>query len=81
MSLWIKGQTDAEIVTFLVERYGDFVLYKPPVKPSTYLLWFGPFVLLGLGLISPVADTGTTPQTNRTRIFRTGQSTLARNFR
>jgi cytochrome c-type biogenesis protein CcmH len=46
-----KGQTDAEIVTFLVERYGDFVLYKPPVKPSTYLLWFGPFVLLGLGLI------------------------------
>ena len=46
-----KGQTDPEIINFLVERYGDFVLYSPPVKPSTYLLWFGPFVLLGLGLI------------------------------
>jgi cytochrome c-type biogenesis protein CcmH len=40
------GKSDEEIVEFLVARYGDFVLYKPPVKPSTYLLWFGPFVLL-----------------------------------
>jgi len=40
------GKNDEEIVEFLVARYGDFVLYNPPVKPSTYLLWFGPFVLL-----------------------------------
>jgi cytochrome c-type biogenesis protein CcmH len=40
------GKSDEEIVTFLVARYGDFVLYNPPVKPSTYLIWFGPFVLL-----------------------------------
>jgi len=40
------GKTDAEIIEFLVARYGDFVLYKPPVKPSTYLIWFGPFLLL-----------------------------------
>ena len=40
------GKNDEEIVEFLVARYGDFVLYKPPVKPSTYLIWFGPFVLL-----------------------------------
>ena len=40
------GKTDPEIIEFLVSRYGDFVLYNPPVKPSTYLLWFGPFVLL-----------------------------------
>lgn len=40
------GNSDEEIVTFLVARYGDFVLYNPPVKPSTYLIWFGPFVLL-----------------------------------
>lgn len=40
------GKGDEEIVTFLVERYGDFVLYNPPVKPSTWLIWFGPFVLL-----------------------------------
>jgi cytochrome c-type biogenesis protein CcmH len=41
-----EGKSDAEIVEFLVARYGDFVLYKPPVKPSTYLLWFGPFALM-----------------------------------
>ena len=45
-----SGRSDAEIVDFLVNRYGDFVLYKPPVKPSTYLLWFGPFVLLGVAV-------------------------------
>jgi len=43
--------TDDEIVSFMVDRYGDFVLYNPPVKPTTWLLWFGPFVLVVLGLI------------------------------
>ena len=43
------GKTKGEITTFLVDRYGDFVLYEPPVKPSTYLLWFGPFLLVGIG--------------------------------
>jgi cytochrome c-type biogenesis protein CcmH len=40
------GKSDAQIVAFLTERYGDFVLYRPPLKPSTYPLWFGPFALL-----------------------------------
>lgn len=40
------GKSDEEIVEFLVARYGDFVLYNPPIKPSTYLIWFGPFALL-----------------------------------
>src|SRR5918993_2573329 len=44
------GKTDQEIVAFLTARYGDFVLYRPPVKASTYFLWFGPFVLLLGGL-------------------------------
>ncbi|MBG6381183.1 cytochrome c-type biogenesis protein CcmH [Pseudomonas aeruginosa] len=44
-----EGKSNAEIVDFLVLRYGDFVLYKPPVDTRTYLLWFGPFALLGLG--------------------------------
>jgi cytochrome c-type biogenesis protein CcmH len=44
-----EGKTRPEIVDFLVARYGDFVLYEPPVKPSTYLLWFGPFIFVGLG--------------------------------
>jgi cytochrome c-type biogenesis protein CcmH len=43
-----EGRSDAEIVDFLVNRYGDFVLYKPPLKPATYLIWFGPFVLLAI---------------------------------
>jgi cytochrome c-type biogenesis protein CcmH len=44
--LMVQGRTDEEIVEFLVARYGDFVLYDPPLRPSTYLLWFGPFLLL-----------------------------------
>ena len=40
------GRSDDEIVAYLVQRYGDFVLYEPPFKPTTVLLWIGPFVLL-----------------------------------
>jgi cytochrome c-type biogenesis protein CcmH len=40
------GKTDTEITDFMVSRYGDFVLYRPPVNRVTWLLWFGPFVLL-----------------------------------
>ena len=40
------GKSDQEIIAFLTARYGDFVLYNPPVKATTYLLWFGPFVFL-----------------------------------
>ena len=46
-----QGKSDAEIIDFLVARYGDFVLYSPPVKPSTWLIWFGPFVLLLIALL------------------------------
>src|SRR6267143_6032499 len=45
------GKSDKEIITFLTDRYGKFVLYRPPVDPTTYLLWFGPFVLLVAGLL------------------------------
>ena len=43
------GKSDAEIVDFMVQRYGDFVLYRPPFKASTLLLWLGPLALLVLG--------------------------------
>jgi len=46
-----EGQTDEEITNFMVERYGDFVLYNPPLKPKTYVLWLGPLVLVLIGLI------------------------------
>jgi cytochrome c-type biogenesis protein CcmH len=45
------GKSDQEIIAFLTQRYGKFILYKPPVDPTTYLLWFGPFVLLLGGLV------------------------------
>jgi cytochrome c-type biogenesis protein CcmH len=44
------GKSDKEIISFLTERYGQFILYRPQVTPTTYLLWFGPFVLLIGGL-------------------------------
>lgn len=43
------GKTDQEVIDFLVARYGDFVLFRPPLKPLTYLLWAGPFMFLALG--------------------------------
>jgi len=46
-----SGKSDQEVVDYLVARYGDFVLYNPPVKPSTYILWYGPFVLLVVGAL------------------------------
>lgn len=46
------GKSDKEIIDFMVTRYGDFVLYRPPVKAITYLLWGGPLVLLVFGLFA-----------------------------
>lgn len=45
------GATDSEITEFMVSRYGDFVLYRPPVKPRTWLLWFGPLIFLVIALV------------------------------
>jgi cytochrome c-type biogenesis protein CcmH len=45
-----KGQSDEQVKRYLVARYGDFVLYRPPLKSTTWLLWFGPAVLLVGGL-------------------------------
>ena len=45
----LQGKTNGQIKDYLVARYGDFVLYKPPVQGNTALLWFGPFALLLVG--------------------------------
>ncbi len=45
------GKSDAEIRTYMVDRYGDFVLYRTPLKATTLLLWFGPMLLLAFGLL------------------------------
>ena len=54
-SLIRQGKSDTEIKDYLVTRYGDFVLYRPPVKSTTWLLWFGPFLLLAGGVAGLVA--------------------------
>lgn len=43
------GKNDKEVITYLTDRYGDFVLYRPPFKPLTFLLWLGPVLFLALG--------------------------------
>ena len=63
------GDSDDEAMRYIVDRYGDFVLLRPPVRPGTYALWFGPallFAVAGLGLVvffrrSQAAPTGTAP--------------------
>ena len=49
LDLMREGKSDREVKQFLVERYGEFVLYKPEVTPGTWLLWFGPLVLVLIG--------------------------------
>jgi Uncharacterized protein involved in biosynthesis of c-type cytochromes len=64
----LAGNSDTEIVDFMTQRYGDFVLYRPPVRAGTLLLWVGPFVLLLVGGVAlawfvhrRVATTSETP--------------------
>jgi cytochrome c-type biogenesis protein CcmH len=45
------GKSEQEVSDYLVARYGDFVMYKPPVRPDTWLLWGAPFILLGIGAV------------------------------
>ena len=45
------GKSEEEIVDFMVQRYGDYVLYRPPFKPMTWLLWFGPIIIFAFGLV------------------------------
>jgi cytochrome c-type biogenesis protein CcmH len=50
-----QGKTDQEIVDYMVARYGTFVLYRPQHSLATFLLWYGPFILLGIGILAFVA--------------------------
>jgi cytochrome c-type biogenesis protein CcmH len=60
------GDTNDEVIAFMTARYGDYVLLKPPVKPATYVLWFGPPVLFALGVLVVVTYV------RRTRARRIG---------
>lgn len=50
----VNGASDSEIFDFLVKRYGDFVLLKPPIKPTTYILWYGPLFLFIIGIFASI---------------------------
>ncbi|HIA21668.1 MAG TPA: cytochrome c-type biogenesis protein CcmH [Alphaproteobacteria bacterium] len=57
----ILGESDLAVTDYLVARYGDFVLLKPPIKPKTYLLWFGPALIMlfaGIGVVRFLKRTG-----------------------
>ncbi len=49
-----RGDTDEAVIRFIVARYGDYVLLRPPVRPATWLLWFGPAILFALGFVAVV---------------------------
>jgi cytochrome c-type biogenesis protein CcmH len=74
----VAGDTDAQATQAVVARYGDFVLLRPPVKPATYVLWFGPIALLfvaGLAAIlwlrrRPAADPAPLSQEEQARLER-----------
>ncbi|MEP7302533.1 MAG: cytochrome c-type biogenesis protein [Caldimonas sp.] len=48
-ALLSQGKSDAEVIQFMTARYGDFVLYRPPLKATTFMLWFGPALMLAVG--------------------------------
>lgn len=54
----LAGNTDAEIKKFMTDRYGDFVLYEPPLNPQTFLLWGAPVILLLIGAVVMVTVVG-----------------------
>jgi cytochrome c-type biogenesis protein CcmH len=75
----ISGKRDDQIIEFLVERYGDFVLYRPPLKQNTWLLWFGPFLLLIIAVIVALIIIRKQSKTNaiRTDISKEEQQRLS----
>ncbi|MCB1831127.1 MAG: cytochrome c-type biogenesis protein CcmH [Gammaproteobacteria bacterium] len=46
-----RGESDEKVIAFMVERYGEFVLYRPPFQTSTAMLWVGPFIILGVAVL------------------------------
>lgn len=68
-----QGKADSEIVNFMVDRYGEFVLYRPRVSELTYVLWFGPAVLILLGIIVVIVIVRRKPIDKKALVLTTEQ--------
>ena len=69
-----SGATDQEIVSFMVARYGDFVLYRPPFKATTAFLWIGPFIILIAGFVILLVVIRKRRQTSAVELDETAQA-------
>jgi cytochrome c-type biogenesis protein CcmH len=74
--LFKAGKSNEEISTFLTDRYGDFVLYDPPLKPSTYVLWFTPLFMFLIGCIMLVRTLRKKTQSQETTLSEEEQRRL-----
>ena len=70
------GKGKQEVIDFMVNRYGDFVLYDPPVKPSTYPIWFGPILLFFIGAIAFYRNMRKKSQSRETELSTEEQQRL-----
>jgi cytochrome c-type biogenesis protein CcmH len=86
-SMFSEGATEQQVIDFMVTRYGEFVLYRPPMKPSTYALWFAPLIMLVLGLSTLVIvlrkRSNATPlsEADRKRVEQLLRETTEKNLR
>ena len=62
----LNNNTNDEIYSFMVQRYGDFVIFKPPIKPATYMLWFAPFLFLFICLFILFRSISSRPKIEKT---------------
>jgi cytochrome c-type biogenesis protein CcmH len=75
-----QGKSDEEIKEFMVSRYGDFVLYRPPVKPTTWILWIGPFVLMIAGIVMLLLYLRRRKQTLAPNVYTEEEAKQAKNL-
>ena len=75
-----QGKADSEIVSFMVDRYGEFVLYRPRVSSLTYVLWFGPIVLILLGIIIVIVIVRRKPVAKSDLVLSKEQQDKLNNF-
>jgi len=75
-----KGKSKEEISQYMIERYGNFVLYKPPVTTMTFLLWFGPFVILIIAIYTLIKIIRGRSQKIETTVLSDEEKTQAEEF-